>query len=83
MDDAMDYKYRTMAVACQIYVGLVNCQDFWVSDINTYFLHQCIVRFSVTTAGIDIANISRFGRQGKTILLDIKQEVLILIQCGT
>jgi hypothetical protein len=38
---------------------------------------------TVSTAGIDVTNISRFGRLGKWILLVMKQEVLILIQHGT
>ena len=72
-----------LQVACQTTEGLVHCQDCWENDIHTYFLHQCIVRFSVSTASIVVANISRFGRPGKWILLVMKHEVLILIQHGT
>ena len=80
----MQYCYGLhLPVACQTYVGLVHCQDCQENEFNTYILHQCIVRFSVTMAGIDVANISRFGRLGKWILLVMKQEELILIQRGT
>ena len=61
-------------MACQIYVGLIHHQDSGENNINTYILHQCIVRFSVTTTGMDVANISRFGRLSKLVLLIIKRK---------
>ena len=47
------------------------------------FRHQCIVRISATTAGIEFANISGFGRLSKRTLPVMKQEFFMLIQCGT